>query len=195
MKDSEQFNNVRMTSYDYKDMIGNLIERFSKEGDVVYDPMAGIGVHLYVGQRKSRKVVGVDIDEQYENEELGIQHGDSSDTNFPDEAFDLAITSFNPYGEPTSDAERAAANLETLNEYMNMVDGITSETHRVLVRGSYFINISSTDRQHINRCHHIFKRHFDFKGMKTIESEQDLVMAKEPKKVVVMLYRKPKSGD
>lgn len=194
MMSEAQVDRAEFVSEDYKRIIRNLIDEFSRQGDVVYDPLAAAGTHLFVAKELNREPVGVDIDPQYECEELGIQHGDSSDTNFPDEAFDFVITSINPYGKPTSEAEEAAANLDTLEEYMRMLDGVIGEMYRVLVRGSYAVNISSTNEEHTKRCHCLFNKHFDeFVGMKVIESDSILVEAEEPKKVVVMLYRKSKT--
>ena len=180
-------------SLSYEKVITNLISEYSRRGDVVYDPLAGYGIHMHCAKKLGRDHVGVDIDEKFVNKKLNIQHGDSSKTRFPDGAFDFCITSFNYFGMPTSDSPRAAANLKDFNQYKKMVNNIVSETYRVLSPGAYFVNITAVDYiENGILLDKIFCNYFDRVGFKRVKSKDDMLVTKMPKELYVMLYRKLK---
>lgn len=52
---------AKMNNY----LCGKIIETFSKEGDIILDPMVGIGTTVVEGMLRGRNVVGVDIEEDF----------------------------------------------------------------------------------------------------------------------------------
>lgn len=47
------------------DLIKDLILDNSNEGEVLFDPCAGGGTHLYLGSLLNRKVIGSELSEEY----------------------------------------------------------------------------------------------------------------------------------
>jgi len=48
-----------------KELIGKILDNFSKEGDVIYDPFMGTGTTAVVAKRHNRMFIGSEISEKY----------------------------------------------------------------------------------------------------------------------------------
>ena len=48
-----------------QDLVEILIENFSSEGDIVMDPMCGLGSTCVAAKKLNRSYIGIDISEEY----------------------------------------------------------------------------------------------------------------------------------
>ncbi len=75
-------------------IIWNLIQRYTKLGDLVVDPMAGSGTTIDVCKEEGRKVIGYDIEPKHPE----VIQNDARNIPLPDESVDLVFID-SPYGE------------------------------------------------------------------------------------------------
>jgi len=75
-------------------IIYNLIQRYTKPGDLVVDPMAGSGTTIDVCEEERRKVIGYDINPQHPK----VIYNDSRKIPLDDNSVDLVFID-SPYGD------------------------------------------------------------------------------------------------
>jgi DNA modification methylase len=105
------------------DLVATFLQRFTRPGDVVFDPFAGFGTTLLVAEAMNRAAWGVEFDEQrvqYIRSQLHapehIIHGDSRElARYDLPLFDFSITS-PPYMTEHDDPMHALANYTTPTE-------------------------------------------------------------------------------
>ena len=105
------------------ELVETFLQRFTRPGDVVFDPFAGFGTTLLVAEAMNREAWGVEFDEQRVayirsllREPTCIIHGDSRElARYDLPPFDFSITS-PPYMTAHDDPMHALANYTTPTE-------------------------------------------------------------------------------
>ncbi len=130
----------------------NIILRYSKENDIILDPMVGSGTTLIEAQLLNRKSIGIDINPQAvelskNNTNFNCKYraniyvGDARDLKeISDESIDLILT-HPPYlniikysnGEINGDL----SNIGSVKKFINNIKIIVEELYRVLKKGNY----------------------------------------------------------
>jgi DNA modification methylase len=142
-----------------------MIEFYSKENDVIYDPFAGHNSRMSLAFNCRRNYIGVDISNEFmkDNREIKkillkkqdlnlfknkcrirLLEQSSDDVNLPDEFADFTITS-PPYWdiEYYGDEEQQLGKNKTYKAFLNSITKHIEENFRLLKKGSYccwFIN-------------------------------------------------------
>ena len=75
-------------------IIWNMIQRYTKPGDLVVDPMAGSGTTIDVCEEEGRRVIGYDINPQHPK----VIKNDSRKIPLPDNSVDMVFID-SPYGD------------------------------------------------------------------------------------------------
>ena len=75
-------------------IIYNLVQRYTKPGDLVVDPMAGSGTTIDVCEEEKRKVIGYDVNPKH----LKVKKNDSRRMPLKDETVDMVFID-SPYGD------------------------------------------------------------------------------------------------
>ena len=114
-------------------IIWNMIQRYTKPGDLVVDPMAGSGTAIDVCEEEGRKVIGYDINPQHPK----IIKNDSRKIPLEDNSVDMVFID-SPYGDNVNysddlaDIGKISAEDEKFYEELKKV---AKEIHRILKQG------------------------------------------------------------
>jgi len=114
-------------------IIWNLLQRYTKPGDLVVDPMAGSGTTIDVCKEEGRKVIGYDINPKHPE----ITYNDSRKIPLENDSVDLVFID-SPYGDNVNYSDNPAdigkISAEDEKFYENL-DKVTKEMHRILKPG------------------------------------------------------------
>lgn len=116
-------------------VIWNLLQRYTRENDVVVDPMCGSGTTLDVCRDLGRKGVGFDIAPFRED----IQKADARKIPLPSDSADFVFID-PPYSTHVkySDDTRCIGNLDARDPaYYDALDKVFKEAHRILKNRRY----------------------------------------------------------
>ncbi len=111
-------------------VIWNMIQRYTKEGDLVVDPMCGSGTTIDVCKEENRKVIGYDIVATRPD----IIQNDSRKIPLNDNSVDMVFID-SPYGDNVRYSEhpdcigKLSAEKE---EFYQELEKVTKEIHRIL---------------------------------------------------------------
>jgi DNA modification methylase len=114
-------------------IIWNMIQRYTKPGDLVVDPMAGSGTTLDVCEEENRRVVGYDVNPKHPK----IKKNDSRKIPLNDESVDMVFID-SPYGDNVNysndlrDIGKISAEDQKFFEELELV---AREIYRVLKPG------------------------------------------------------------
>ncbi|MDH5695293.1 MAG: DNA methyltransferase [Dehalococcoidia bacterium] len=114
-------------------IIWNLVQRYTKPGDLVVDPMAGSGTTIDVCKEEGRKVIGYDIEPKHPEV---IQH-DARSIPLPDESVDLVFID-SPYGDNVhySDHPDDIGKISAEDErFYHELEKVAIEAYRILKPG------------------------------------------------------------
>lgn len=115
-------------------IIWNLLMRYTKEKDLIIDPMAGSGTTLDVARELKRRALGYDINPSALHARKDIFKSDARKLPVEDEKADFIFID-PPYSDHIkySDEKACIGRLSALeDEYYNSMDIVIKETHRVL---------------------------------------------------------------
>ncbi len=116
-------------------IIWNLLKRYTKEGQVIVDPMCGSGTTIDVAKDLNRKAFGFDVNPQRSD----ITKNDSRNLPLKDESVDFAFVD-PPYSTHIdySDDPRCIGKLSALtNDYYIAMEDVIKELYRVLKHDCY----------------------------------------------------------
>jgi DNA modification methylase len=111
-------------------LIWNLVQRYTKPGDLVVDPMAGSGTTVDVCKEEGRKVIGYDIAPQHPE----VIQNDARNIPLPDESVDLVFID-SPYGDNVSYSEHPndIGKISCEDErFYHELEKVAIEAHRIL---------------------------------------------------------------
>lgn len=111
-------------------VIWNLLQRYTKEGDLVIDPMCGSGTTIDVCKEESRKVIGYDIAPRRND----IIKNDARKIPLEDNSADFVFID-SPYSDNIkySDESRCIGKLSCEKEdFFVALDTVAKEIHRIL---------------------------------------------------------------
>lgn len=114
-------------------IIYNMIMRYTKEGDVVLDPMCGSGTTLDVCKEENRKAIGFDIHPTRPD----IIKNDSRKIPLEDNSVDMVFID-SPYGDNVNysdDPENIGKLSAETNEFYEELEKVARELYRVLKPG------------------------------------------------------------
>jgi DNA modification methylase len=133
---------------------GNLIRIYSKENDIILDPMVGSGTTMIEAKSLGRHGLGFDIHSEVVKlaqescnfkcdncHEPTIKHGDARDLcSVEDESVDLIAThppylNIIKYGTKPVDGDISA--ISSLNKFCDEIEKVARECYRVLKPGKY----------------------------------------------------------
>ena len=132
----------------------NIIEMYSKKGDLILDPMVGSGTTLIEAKLLHRNAVGIDINPiavELSNKALNFEFktstnqnvylGDSRDlSQFPENHFDLIITHppyLNIIKYSSGKIDGDLSNIGSVTKFIKEIEKIASELFRVLKPNNY----------------------------------------------------------
>jgi len=114
-------------------IIWNMLQRYTKPGDLVVDPMAGSGTTIDVCEEEGRKAIGYDINPQHPR----IIKNDSRRIPLKDNSVDMVFID-SPYGDNVSYSNELAdigkISAEDLKFY-DELEKVRSEIYRILKPG------------------------------------------------------------
>jgi len=114
-------------------IIWNMLQRYTKPGDLVVDPMAGSGTTIDVCEEEGRKAIGYDINPQHPR----IIKNDSRRIPLKDNSVDMVFID-SPYGDNVSYSNELAdigkISAEDLKFY-DELEKVGSEIYRILKPG------------------------------------------------------------
>ena len=116
-------------------IIWNLIQRYTKEGDLVVDPMCGSGTTIDVCKEENRKVMGFDI-VSYRKD---IKQTDARDLPLNKEVADFVFID-SPYSDNIkyNDHPDNIGNISCEDPiFFEKLEKVTKEAHRILKVGKY----------------------------------------------------------
>jgi DNA modification methylase len=111
-------------------IIWNLIQRYTKEGDLVVDPMCGSGTTIDVCKEEGRKVIGYDVAPRRKD----IIKNDARKISLEDNSVDFVFID-SPYSDNIkySDDSRCIGKLSCEKEdFFIALDTVAKEIHRIL---------------------------------------------------------------
>ncbi len=111
-------------------IIWNLIQRYTKEGDLVVDPMCGSGTTIDVCKEENRKVIGYDVAPRRKD----IIKNDARKIPLEDNSADFVFID-SPYSDNIkySDDSRCIGKLSCEKEdFFIALDTVAKEIHRIL---------------------------------------------------------------
>ena len=114
-------------------LIWNLIQRYTKPGDLVVDPMAGSGTTIDVCKEERRKVIGYDIAPQHPE----VIQNNARNIPLPDESVDLVFID-SPYGDNVkySDHPDDIGRISCEDErFYHELEKVAIEAYRILKPG------------------------------------------------------------
>lgn len=111
-------------------LIWNLLQRYTKSGDLIIDPMCGSGTTIDVAMEENRRVIGLDLTPRRED----IIEADARNIPIQDNSADLVFVD-PPYSNNIKYSEHPKClgkiSCET-QEYFDELDKIAYEVHRIL---------------------------------------------------------------
>ncbi len=116
-------------------VIWNLLQRYTKEGDLVVDPMAGSGTTIDVAKELGRKVIGYDI-APYRND---IIQNDARKIPLADNSVDFIFID-SPYSDNVnySDHPDCIGKISCeKEEFFDELEKVAKEIYRILKSGKY----------------------------------------------------------
>jgi len=111
-------------------IIWNLIQRYTKEGDLVVDPMCGSGTTIDVCKEENRKVIGYDIAPRRKD----IIKNDARQIPLKDNTVDLVFID-SPYSDNIrySNDPRCIGRISCeKDDFFTALDEVAKEIHRIL---------------------------------------------------------------
>jgi len=114
-------------------LIWNLVQRYTKPGDLVVDPMAGSGTTIDVCKEEERRVVGYDIAPQHPE----VIQSDAREIPLSDESVDLVFID-SPYSDNVSysDHPDCIGRISCEDErFYDELDKVAKEASRILKPG------------------------------------------------------------
>ena len=114
-------------------LIWNMVQRYTKPGDLVVDPMAGSGTTIDVCEEEDRKVIGYDISPQHPK----VKKNDSRYIPLKDNSVDMVFID-SPYGDNvkySSDPENIGHLPADDDKFYEALELVAKEIHRVLKPG------------------------------------------------------------
>jgi DNA modification methylase len=111
-------------------IIWNLVQRYTKPGDFVTDPMAGSGTTIDVCKEEGRRVIGYDIAPRHPE----VIRNDARNIPLPDESVDLVFID-SPYGDNVSysDDPEDIGKISCEDErFYHELEKVAIEVHRIL---------------------------------------------------------------
>lgn len=114
-------------------VIWNMLQRYTKEGDLVVDPMCGSGTTIDVCKEEGRKVVGYDISPTRPD----IIQNDARKIPLEDNSVDMVFID-SPYGDNVkySDNQNCIGKISAeKEEFYQELEKVTKEIHRILRKG------------------------------------------------------------
>jgi len=114
-------------------IIWNMVQRYTKPGDLVVDPMAGSGTTIDVCEEEGRRVIGYDINPQHPK----VIKNDSRKIPLEDNSVDMVFID-SPYGDNVNYSNESAdigkISAEDLNFYKEL-EKVAREIYRILKPG------------------------------------------------------------
>ncbi|RLE07829.1 DNA methylase [Candidatus Aerophobetes bacterium] len=114
-------------------IIWNMIQRYTKPGDLVVDPMAGSGTTIDVCEEEKRKVIGYDINPQHPK----VIKNDSRKIPLEDNSVDMVFID-SPYGDNVnySDDPRDIGKISAEDpKFYEELEKVAREIYRILKPG------------------------------------------------------------
>jgi DNA modification methylase len=114
-------------------IIWNLVQRYTKPGDLVVDPMAGSGTTIDVCKEESRQVVGYDIAPAHPE----VIQNDARNIPLPNNSVDMVFID-SPYSDNIkySDHPDCIGKISCEDErFFDELDKVAAEIHRILKPG------------------------------------------------------------
>lgn len=114
-------------------IIWNLVQRYTKPGDLVVDPMAGSGTTVDVCKEEGREVKGFDISPKHPE----VARNDARHIPLPDESVDLVFID-SPYGDNVkySDDPDNIGNISAEDDrFYDELEKVAKEIYRILKPG------------------------------------------------------------
>ncbi len=114
-------------------VIWNLLQRYTKEGDLVIDPMCGSGTTIDVAKELKRKVIGYDLNVTRPE----IIKNDSRKIPLADNSVDFVFID-SPYSDNInySDDEKCIGKISCeKREFYDELEKVAKEIHRILKQG------------------------------------------------------------
>ncbi|MGB9677926.1 MAG: TRM11 family SAM-dependent methyltransferase, partial [Candidatus Ratteibacteria bacterium] len=114
-------------------IIWNLIQRYTKPGELVVDPMAGSGTTIDVCEEEGRKVIGYDINSRHPK----VIKNDSRNIPLPDSSVDMVFID-SPYGDNVnySDDPRDIGKISAEDpKFYEELEKVAVEIKRILKPG------------------------------------------------------------
>jgi len=114
-------------------IIWNLVQRYTKPGDLVVDPMAGSGTTIDVCQEEGRRVIGYDINPQHPE----VIKNDSRHIPLEDNSVDMVFID-SPYGDNVrySDEPEDIGRISAEDErFYEELEKVANEIFRILKPG------------------------------------------------------------
>jgi len=111
-------------------IIWNMLQRYTSEGDLVLDPMAGSGTTVDVCEEERREVIAYDINPQHPK----VVKQDAREIPLPDESVDMVFID-SPYGDNVdySDDPRDIGKISAEEpQFYEELEKVALELHRVL---------------------------------------------------------------
>ena len=114
-------------------IIYNLVQRYTKPGDLVVDPMAGSGTTIDVCEEEGRKAVGYDVNPQHPK----VKYNDSRKMPLDNNSVDMVFID-SPYGDNVNysndPADIGKISAEDENFYIEL-EKVAKEINRILKPG------------------------------------------------------------
>lgn len=114
-------------------IIWNMLQRYTKPGDLVVDPMAGSGTTIDVCEEEGRNVIGYDINPQHPK----VIKNDSKNIPLSDDTVDMVFID-SPYGDNVnySDDSRDIGKISAEDEkFYSELEKVALEIRRILKAG------------------------------------------------------------
>ena len=114
-------------------IIWNLVQRYTKPGDLVVDPMAGSGTTIDVCKEEGRRVIGYDTNPQHPE----VIKNDSRHIPLEDDSVDMVFID-SPYGDNVrySDEPKDIGRISAEDErFYQELEKVAKEIHRILKPG------------------------------------------------------------
>jgi DNA modification methylase len=114
-------------------IIYNLVQRYTKPGDLVVDPMAGSGTTIDVCEEEGRRVIGYDINPRHPK----VIYNDSRKIPLPDNSVDMVFID-SPYGDNVNYSDEPADIGKISAEdpkFYEELEKVAKEIYRILKPG------------------------------------------------------------